>query len=154
MEYNTRKLLPSEAMIKLASQYIGMQEIIGEQDNQTIVQMFQDIGYGWIKDDETSWCSCFINWLAFKLNCERSGKLDARSWISIGKTELNPRPGDIVVFWRESLTSWKGHVALFLGYSSTGDILCLGGNQSNEVNITIYPKERVLSFRRLVYKNT
>jgi uncharacterized protein (TIGR02594 family) len=153
LQYNTRKLLPSEAMNRLASQYIGLQEIEGGEDNPIIVQWFKDIGHWWVKDDETAWCSCFINWLAWMTGVEMSGKLDARSWLRVGQSVNFPHIGDVVVFWREHITSWKGHVGLFNGYDHNGNIIVLGGNQGNEVCYSVYDKDRLLDFRRLSYDN-
>jgi hypothetical protein len=56
--------------------------------------------------------------------------------------------GDIVVFWRESIKSWKGHVGFYIR-EKDGWIYTLGGNQANQVKISAYPKSRVLSYRRL-----
>jgi len=151
LQYNTRKLLPSEAMLRLGSQYIGMQEIAGAEDNPVILQMFKDIGHSWVKSEDTAWCSCFINWLAWMVKAEMSGKLDARSWLKVGKSVSNPRIGDVVVYWRESITSWKGHVGLFMGYTRDGHIYTLGGNQGNEVDVTVYDNKRLLDFKRLSY---
>ena len=151
LQYNTRKLMPPEAMVRFASQYIGLQEIVGPEDNPLILQMFKDIGHSWVKDDETSWCSTFINWVAFQVGCEMSGKLTARSWLSVGEEVKNPKVGDVVVLWRDNEQSWKGHVSLFCGFNANGDIISLGGNQGNEVCFSAYPKFRLLSFRRLSY---
>ena len=153
LQNNTRKLTPSEAMFRLATQYIGLQEIKGEENNPIIMQMFKDIGHSWVKDDEMSWCSTFINWIAFQVGCEMSGALDARSWLGVGKITYNPKHGDVVVFWRESIDSWKGHVGLFAGYDKFKNILVLGGNQNNEGNVSTYLSSRVLGFRELSYKN-
>jgi len=153
LQNNTRKLTPQEAILRFASQYIGLQEIKGEEDNPIIVQMFKDIGHGWVKDDETSWCACFINWVAFQVGCQMSGKLDARSFLNTGTNTNYPKPGDIVVLWRESRNSWKGHVTIFVGFTKAGNIMCLGGNQKNEVNITEYTSNRLLGFRELHYIN-
>jgi uncharacterized protein (TIGR02594 family) len=144
-----RNLTTWERSFSFADNYIGLHEIKGSIDNEAIVQMFHDIGHKWVKDDETAWCSCFVNWVCLKTGLVRSGKLDARSWLEIGEKTSYPKHGDIVVFWRESKDSWKGHVGFFAGYTSKGDIYCLGGNQQNEVNISVYPKERLLEFRRL-----
>jgi hypothetical protein len=35
----------------------------------------------------------------------------------VGTKVAYPEPGDIVVFWRESPQSWKGHVGIFTGIS-------------------------------------
>jgi uncharacterized protein (TIGR02594 family) len=147
-----RQLNPNEAMLQLSMEYIGMKEIVGDNDNQTIVSWFKDIGFAWVKDDETAWCSCMMNWIAWKLNIARSMRLDARSWLKVGVKATNPMPGDIVVFWREDRNSWKGHVGLFMGYNNlrTG-IYTLGGNQNNEVNITIYSVTQLLDIRCLNY---
>jgi uncharacterized protein (TIGR02594 family) len=144
-----RNLTTSERAVSFATNYIGLQEIKGPVDNKTIVQMFADIGHKWVKDDETAWCSCFVNWVCLKTGLIRSGKLDARSWLEVGQETSYPQHGDVVVFWRESPDSWKGHVGFFIGYTKSGDIYCLGGNQQNEVNISVYPAKRLLKFRRL-----
>lgn len=145
-----RELTAPENMLSLASEFIGLQEVKGSVNNPVIVSMFKEIGFKWVKNDETAWCSCFINYCAKKCELSMSNKLDARSWLKVGEEIKYPLPGDIVVFWRESKTSWKGHVGLFLGYNKAGNIFVLGGNQGNEVNITLYNSERLLGFRRLL----
>lgn len=145
-----RNLTIPEKAFSFATNYIGLQEIKGDKHNDFIIKMFDDIGHKWVHDDETAWCSCFINWIALKIGAKRSGKLDARSWLEIGQSTNFPVHGDVVIFWRESKDGWKGHVGLFSGYTKSGDIYCLGGNQNNEVNISVYPVGRLLGFRRLI----
>ena len=152
MPKTTRDLTPAESMLRFATQYLGLQEKRGGEDNEVILQMFKDIGHSWVKHDETAWCSCFINWVAQHCKCDNSGKLNARSWLYVGTGTDDPRHGDIVVFWRESPDSWKGHVGLFMGYSKEGNIFVLGGNQGNEVCIKTYPIDMLLSFRKLKYE--
>lgn len=146
----TRELTVSELMLAEASKYLGLEEIAGEEDNDKILQMFKYIGHDWVKSDEMAWCSCFINYLAQKLQLTSSGKLNARSWLKVGEDIQKPYPGDVVVLWRESVDSWKGHVGLFMGYNKAGNIFVLGGNQANEVNITLYNSSRLLGYRRLL----
>ncbi len=137
-------------IIKLALSQYGVTEIVGEKDNPTIVNYFKEIGYNWVKDDETAWCSCFINWVALTLGLERSRKLDARSWLDIGTEVTTPMMGDIVIFWRVSMSSWKGHVAIYINESEDGKYInVLGGNQNNKVCIRPYNKNRLLGYRRL-----
>ncbi|WP_367328285.1 TIGR02594 family protein [Lentimicrobium sp.] len=155
--HKSRPLTPGEAMIQFLSQYIGLKEIPGEEDNPVIVEWFHDIGFTWINDDETPYCSCTVNYVAKQLKIERSGALDARSWLKVGQKTTSPIPGDIVVFWRESPSSWKGHVGIFLGFSADGrHVWVLGGNQGNEVGIRSYPVNTntfgLLDFRRLSYE--
>lgn len=145
-------LKPNIEMYLKASEFYGLKEISGGNHNQTILDWFDAIGFSWIKNDETAWCGCFMNWVALKCGCERSFKLDARSWLRVGREVFDPEIGDIVVLWREHVSGWKGHVGLYAGKDLKEDIYIFGGNQNNEVNITLYDQERLLGYRRL--KNT
>ena len=71
-------------------------------------------------------------------------------WLEIGKKVTEPKPGDIVIFWREDPNSWKGHVSIFIGKDEeTNEIICLGGNQDDQVCIRKYDANSVLGFRHL-----
>lgn len=130
------------------SQY-GVTEIVGStKHNPHIVRYFDDIGQHWVKNDETAWCAAFANWCLKKEGFEFTGKLNARSFLDIGWEVKEPQIGDVVVLWRESPNSWKGHVGFFVRQDSM-HVYMLGGNQGNQVNITAYRKDRVLSVRRL-----
>lgn len=138
-------------MIQIATQELGQKEISGDQHNQTIVDYAKESGFEWVNDDETPWCSIFVNWVAQKCGLKSSKKANARSWLLIGqKVDEVPEPGDVVIFWRESPQSWKGHVGFFFGYSQDASrVYCLGGNQGNQVSISAYDTNTVLGFRRL-----
>ncbi|GAA5038314.1 hypothetical protein GCM10011506_34720 [Marivirga lumbricoides] len=142
-----------DALIQKAISQLGEKEVQGKDShNPTIIQYAQEAGFTWVNDDETPWCSIFVNWVAKSCQLKCSNKANARSWLTIGKNvDANPEPGDIVIFWRESKLSWKGHVGFFFGYShDVKRVYCLGGNQGNQVSISAYPSETVLGFRRLV----
>lgn len=126
---------------------IGIKEIVGHQDNPEVIKYFEATGHGTLKD-ETAWCSAFMNWVAKKSGLEYTGKLNARSWLNIGEEIETPQMGDIVIFWRNDPNSWQGHVSIYIKEQS-GYIFCLGGNQNNQVQISAYPKSRVLGYRRL-----
>lgn len=143
-------LNPHTAMYLLASEYIGLTEIPGEQNNPQILTFFQDTEHNWVQSEEVAWCGAFINWVALKCGCERSYKLDARSWLNVGIEIIKPELGDLVIFWRESLDSWKGHVGLWSGQSKRSTF-SLGGNQKNQVNVSPYPTFKVLGYRRIPY---
>ncbi len=137
-------------ILKLAFEELGVKEIPGGTHEDRIVQYARESGIPNINDDETPWCSIFVNWIAFKLGLKKTDSASARSWNSVGKRTDNPQPGDIVVFWRESPTSWKGHVGFFLGFSNDRKLVfCLGGNQGNAVSIQSYDAKKVLQFRVL-----
>lgn len=129
--------------------YYKVREIPGKKHNNLIAGWTNRI-LSWAKDDEVPWCSSFINAMAEDAGLERSGKANARSWLSVGTPVKTPVISDVVIFWRSSPNSWKGHVGVFMGYRYDGKyIAVLGGNQSNEVNISLYPVSRLLGFRRL-----
>lgn len=137
------------SVVKIAFSQYGVKEINGAKDNPSIVKYFNEIGFDGEKlKDETAWCSAFANWVCLKAGVERSNKLNARSWLKIGEPTTTPSLGDMVVFWRESPKSWKGHIAFFI--RETEDfVYVLGGNQANQVKISTYPKERLLGYRKL-----
>jgi len=135
--------------IELALSQIGIKEIKGRKDNPEVLKYFDEIGFnGGRLKDETAWCSTFLNWCCKKAGLPYSGKLNARSWLKIGKATDNPELGDIVVLWRESRSSWKGHVGFFVRESKR-HIYILGGNQGNAVSIKPYPKNRLLEYRKI-----
>lgn len=137
-------------LIEIATTEVGVQEIAGADHNERIIQYAHDIGHTWIDDDETPWCSVFMNWVAMKAGAERSGKANARSWLNVGLAVEHPEPGDVVVFWRGSRLSHQGHVGIFQGYSQDQSrVYVLGGNQGNQVSTTAYLVQQVLGFRRL-----
>lgn len=140
-----------DKLIKTAINELGEKEISGAVNNPNIVNYAKEAGFDWVNDDETPWCSIFVNWCAKKAKLKGSGKANARSWLRIGtKVDQSPEPGDIVIFWRGSPDSWKGHVGFFFGYSKDQNrVYTLGGNQGNQVSISAYPTSTVLGFRRL-----
>ncbi len=139
-----------ESLLKIAFNELGTEEIPGEQHNPEILKYAKDTGMQGMTTDEIPWCSSFVNWVAWKCGLQHSGKPNARSWLNVGQRVVSPEPGDVVVFWRESPQSWKGHVGFFLGVSPDGSrVYCLGGNQGNRVSVSAYRVETVLSYQRL-----
>lgn len=143
------------SIVKIAASQIGVKEIVGGEHNDTIVQYAKDIGLTWINDDETPWCATFVNWVLKRCGYQYKSSARARDFESYGTPAQDPQPGDIVVFWRESISSGKGHVGFLWGYSKDGGyIFVLGGNQGNQVTITKYGLSNILGFRRVVETDT
>lgn len=136
-----------DLLLKALSFY-GTKEIEGGNHNHVILGWFKDIGHAWVKNDELAWCSTFVNAMAKYCGYEWTGKLNARSWLDIGEALEFPEPGCIVVFHRKGRNSPYGHVGLFVS-DCNGMIYVLGGNQSNQVCIAPYHKNKVLSYRKL-----
>lgn len=139
-----------EQLLKIAFAELGTEEIVGDNDNPEVLKYAKDTGIKGITSDEIPWCSTFVNWVAWKAGQQYSKKANARSWLNVGQKVTSPEPGDIVVFWRESPESWKGHVGFFLGVSPDRKrVYCLGGNQGNRVSVSAYRINTVLSYQRL-----
>ncbi len=148
IEENQAKLL------NFAASKYGLSDIAGDSSNSEVLQFFRETGHPEIIDDETSWCSAYLNWCAKNVNlmgCDFSTGLLAKSWLSVGEEVVGePKTGDIVVFWREKKNSWQGHVSIFINEDPLGhQVFCLGGNQNDKVTLKAYPSEQVLGYRRL-----
>lgn len=135
-------------LLKVALSQYGIEEVPGDSDNSVIVNYFSEIGHDWVKNDETAWCSAFVNWCAKIANYEYTGKLNARSWLEIGWEVKHPSPGDLVILWRSSPDSWKGHVGFYISHDDD-NVYVLGGNQGNQVKVSAYSRSRLLCYRRL-----
>ena len=73
-----------DEILKIAVPELGQKEIPGQQYNRRIVDYAHEAGFTWVNDDETPWCSIFINWVAKKTGLQTSDKLNARSWLLVG----------------------------------------------------------------------
>jgi uncharacterized protein (TIGR02594 family) len=139
----------NQHLLNVALSQVGIREIVGSEDNPEVLKYFNEIGFdGRRLKDETAWCSAFMNWVAKECNAEYTKQLNARSWLKVGQEVITPKMGDVVVLWRESKSSWKGHVGLYI-CERDGYIYVLGGNQKNKVGINAYHSNRLLGYRRL-----
>ena len=139
-----------DLLYEMLSHY-GMREVAGPSSNPEILAFFKELGYDYVNDDSTTaWCSAALSFYAKKCGYEYNKTLAARDWLRIPKqiVVLKPQLGDIAVFWRESPSSWKGHVGIFI--ARDGNIIyTLGGNQENQISIVGYPIDQLLGFRQL-----
>lgn len=142
----------------VAEAELGVHEKPGADHEARIVE-YHSYTHLAAKDDETSWCSSFVNFCmarAFGYGAKTwlldaqpgTGQANARSWLGFGVAlpMTCPAYGCVVVFWRERRESWKGHVGILLD-QSRDKVTVLGGNQGNAVSIREYPKARVLGYR-------
>ncbi|HEO9044216.1 TPA: TIGR02594 family protein [Enterobacter kobei] len=127
-----------------ARQYIGEREIKGPDHNPLIVQFWKDINRSGIKDDETPWCAAFAGAVLERTGIRSSRFESARSYLDWGDKLTSPALGCIVVFCR---AGGGGHVGFAVGQTPDGNLLVLGGNQSDAVNIRQFPLSRVTGYR-------
>lgn len=124
-----------------AKAHIGLKEIPGPRHNSKILAMVKALG-GWFTDDETPWCGTFVGYCMLRAGITPAKNwYRAKDWMNWGKP-TPPRFGAVAVFGRVG----GGHVGFVLGESASSYYI-LGGNQSNEVNITPISKARLLGFR-------
>lgn len=126
-----------------ARRYIGEREIKGKEHNPLILQMWKDIKRGGIKDDETPWCAAFVGAVLERVQIKSTRFESAKSYLGWGEPLLKPAYGCVVVFNRDG----GGHVGFVVGQTTTGDLLVLGGNQNDAINIRSFPRSRAVGYR-------
>lgn len=126
-----------------AKKHIGLKEIPGPKHNATILSWLSQLK-AWWKEDETPWCGVFVAH-CFRVSDMQLPKLwmRAKEWGNGWGTKLNKAaPGCVVVFDREG----GGHVGFVLGITKSNELVVLGGNQSNSVNIAKFSMDRVFGY--------
>lgn len=133
----------------IASKFVGIKEVPGKTSNPQILAMLQ-LDDKWPADDETPWCSAFVNYVCWLCDLPRSKKLNARSWIGVGRavTFDEAQRGDIVVLSRGTNPA-QGHVGFYHGHNES-EVFLLGGNQGDTVNISEFDIDRVLQIVRVM----
>lgn len=135
--------------LDLAYRYIGTREIPGKKHNSRILNWWHRMGATWFNDDETPWCGAFIGGVLAEAGFPKYPKgASARAWLNLpyGKRLDRPAVGCIVVFWRGSPNGSSGHVGFVVGRDRFGNLMVLGGNQGDEVNIKPFSRTRVLGY--------
>lgn len=127
-----------------ARRHIGLREIPGAPTAPAISRWLQQLG-AWWRDDETPWCGVAV---AAWMQAAGVGPLPkfwmrARAWADWGRELREPVHGCVVVFERQG----GGHVGLVVGQDPGGNLLVLGGNQGDAVNVRTFPRARALAYR-------
>ena len=95
--------------------------------------------------DDTAWCGLFVAYvLAQHDDLVKHIPVSypvARSWANAGTKLKKPAYGSIAVFSRGN---GMGHVGFVVGEDKVGNLMILGGNQSDSVSITPISKSRLL----------
>ena len=141
-EYTAQDVSPS-VLVETASRVLGA----NENDQNALIREFLADGGVDLDPAVTAWCAAFVNSVLAQNGIDGTKSNLARSFLDWGEKTETPAEGDIVVLSRGRRDGWKGHVGLFQGFDENGDILMLGGNQSDRVSIKAYPKERLLGYR-------
>jgi len=130
-----------------AKHLIGTKEVLGPKNNPIILDWATSLDIHYPGDD-IPWCGLFVSHcIGTTLPQEvlPGNPLGARQWARVGDSST-PRTGAIMVFWRETPTSGKGHVGFYVGEDETAYQI-LGGNQSDSVSLTWLDKKRLVAAR-------
>lgn len=129
----------------VALKFLGYQE---HTHRTQLMKFFRK--HGIICDPSTTpWCAAFVDACEKEVGNKGTGRLNARSFLAYGdKVPVNEaQQGDIVIFTRGN-NSWQGHVTYFDSYYGTELVRVLGGNQSDQVKYSYYPRSRIIGIRR------
>ena len=122
---------------------IGVREIKGPKHEPKILAWWKAIKRGGIKDDETPWCAAFVGGCLEAVGITSSRFESARSYETWGSPLSAPVYGCVVVFSRDG----GGHVGFVVGQDKAGNLMVLGGNQGDAVNVKAFQRSRVTAYR-------
>ena len=130
-------------------------ELLGETSRESNLDLTHD---------DKAWCGALVYEVLTSTNAipEFGGKkssdpaynlLRAREYLKVGTDTKEPKIGDIMVTSRSAGilgTSTRYHVGFYGGKDKDGNILQLGGNQSNKLSYRTIPKgQKIEGYRRL-----
>lgn len=126
-----------------ARRHIGTREIKGPANEPKILAWWKAIKRSGIKDDETPWCAAFVGGCLEAVGLVSSRFESASSYLQWGRKLDCAELGSIVVFAREG----GGHVGFVVGRDLAGNLMVLGGNQGDEVNVRAFSTQRAIGYR-------
>jgi peptidoglycan hydrolase-like protein with peptidoglycan-binding domain len=108
------------------------------------------------------WCAGFVSFcfktsgqpMPFKYTVGARNILDqtkAKGWEVKPSSANPPMPGDIIVWWRQAPSSWKGHVGIVHSYQN-GIVRTIEGNKTSQVGSFAYTLgaiDKLLGFARV-----
>ncbi|HLL52836.1 MAG TPA: TIGR02594 family protein, partial [Myxococcaceae bacterium] len=130
--------------LEVARKEVGQKEVSGGGHNARIVEYHAATSLK-AKDDETAWCSSFVNWCMKEAGVKGTGSAAAASWASWG-TACQAQAGAIAIIYNagaanSSLSTTGNHVG-FLLEETDAHYVILGGNQGDSVKVSSFPKKK------------
>lgn len=130
---------PNSPWMDLAVAELGVHEYsLPGRHNPRIIEYHQTTTLK-ATDDETPWCSSFVNWVMVKSGRKGTNNAAAKSWLEWGGTVSSPSPGVITVIKRktaghsDATGSSSGYHVGFFVFLTPSHLRLLGGNQMNRV---------------------
>lgn len=137
--------LGDDGWFEIAKSQIGVEELRGSAHNPQIIK-FHSVTSLSATTDEVPWCASFVCWCLEQARVRHTNSARARDFMRWGVPIDDPVPGCIVVLWRGSPVSDSGHVGFWVS-ETEDEVSILGGNQSDSVRISNFPRERILGYR-------
>ncbi|MCH2045214.1 MAG: TIGR02594 family protein [Saprospiraceae bacterium] len=135
---------PKPKWISIAEGEIGVKEIPdknSEKVNNPRVMEYHAASGGY-SSDEPAWCASFTSWCLSKAGVSNPRDPGVIQWKGWGEKIDKPFYGCIGII--KTGSAW-GHIGFIVGVEG-GNVLMLGGNQSNSVKISKYSKSSVTQY--------
>jgi uncharacterized protein (TIGR02594 family) len=128
--------------IDIAKTYLGTKEVPVGSPKDILVSWAHELG-GWIDEyytkDTIPWCGLFVTYVMHRAGYKVYQKgLSAKEWLHWGE-ECDPKPGAIMVWNRTG-----GNHVNFCYENIPDGWGCIGGNQHDEVNVSVYTPDRFI----------
>jgi uncharacterized protein (TIGR02594 family) len=124
--------------------FIGTKETPGAHDNKVIIDWAKEEGGGiaaTYTHDSIPWCALFANMMMTKVGIKGTETLWALDWA--GKWPAVDLKQPAVGAMAPMLRNGGGHIMCVVGRDQHGNIMGLGGNQSDAVNIRPFARSRL-----------
>jgi len=123
--------------------HAGAGEIGGNNSGPWVRKYLAPAGLG----EGNPWCASFVSWCYLQASGGNKNSMPFaycpgarallrifkdKGWANAPNTGYEPKPGDIVVWWREHLQGWLGHVGL-VHQVRDGMLYTIEGNKSAKV---------------------
>jgi uncharacterized protein (TIGR02594 family) len=131
--------------LDVARKEVGQKENHSKKVHNPRIVEYHSSTKGNFKDDETAWCSSFVNWVMEKAGPDNKGTDSAKaiSWKNYGTKADGPVVGSIAVI---DYGNGRGHVGFVVGRSGD-NIVLLGGNQKHQVMERSYAARAIAEYR-------
>ncbi len=138
------KTISVDDWLNIAKKEMGQTEIKGKKHNKRIVNYHDTTGkFG---NDETAWCSSFVNWVMTKAGYEGTNSAWAKGWSKWGRKISKPAYGSIAVIDWSKVGKKGGHVGFVVGKTSSGSMVLLGGNQGDQVKLSAFKTSSIIAY--------
>jgi len=126
-----------------AKSKVGEKEIPGVKNNQFIVDCHSTTSLS-ADDDETAWCSSFVNKCVIEGGYKGTNSAAAKSWLSWGKAIDKPVEGCVCIIRQKqkgadkATGSTSGYHVAFWVKEENNRVFLLGGNQADQVKVSSF----------------